>query len=216
LSISAIDRRTFLATGLAAVPTFAWSNFPASLEAKPKSLDQRWMPHIQHVEHVGEMRALRNLRDDLFPVTMDRFGYVGGDSIYEQPRHVRLAGKLADHYGIPTRTRQLAHNLEQPPSVFCQSTVFVLPKERSSVQDWWLHASHSAKNNLQLSILFVSSEDTLNQFGVTPSLTLLLLSRIRFRVHANQKAICRSFVKRRSLVQEVNRQIVRSMRDMPF
>ena len=216
MSVPELDRRTFLTTGMAAVPVFSSSSVSASRDVRPHSLDQRWMPHSQHVERVGEMQALRNLRDDLFPVTLNRFVTLGDDGIYKQSRHVRMADSLADHYGVQSRSQQWAHHLEQPTSVFCRSSVLVAPKEQSSVQDWWLHVSHARKTNPQLSIVYVSSEDSLNHSGVTPSLTNLLLARINFRLHVHRDSICRSFYKRRPLVKAVNRQIVEAMRGMPF
>jgi hypothetical protein len=216
LSVPELDRRTFLTTGLAAVPVFSSSSVSASRDVRPHSLDQRWMPHSKHVERVGEMQALRNLRDDLFPVTLNRFVTLGDDRIYKQSRHVRMADILADHYGVKSRSQQWAQQLEQPQSVFCLSTLLAVPKERPPVQDWWLQVSHSQKTNPQLSIVHVSSEDSLNHFGVTPSFTNLLLTRTNFRLHVHRDSIYRSFYRRRSLVKEVNRQIVNAMRTMPF
>lgn len=201
-----LDRRSFLGTSLTAVVALNSSSLRANRPPVRLSSarDRRFMSYCEHRERVGERRALRSLRDDLFRVTLDRCFVVS-----ERNRDEQIASRLAGFYSRRTE-RHCCLNLLPSCNHWGCAVVFA-PSQASAIHHWWLFASQPAATTPHLSILYVSSIKSPEH----RSAANWLAARITFRMHRHRQRIQNLLANHRQLVQAVNRQIIRAMRNFP-
>lgn len=205
--VQRLNRRSFMVSAMA-IPSML--SLPFKTASPFRSADQRFISYYGHVENVGEAQALRDLHDDLFPVTLSRYAMLGDDTNYSQSRHKRLADYLYDDYGTVGDVGELTEQLRQPPGCFCRVTIWPIQDDERFTKHWRLFATQTHGKHLRLSVVYVTSE-----ISVESQRELILLkrqiNRNLWERRGELRIACR---KRRPLVQLVNRQIIHAMKKM--
>ena len=199
------DRRSFLAMTAASIPTLSTSP-TLSLEAANPSMDQRFIPFYEYGKIVGRQQADKDLRVGLYPVTKDRAVVVS-----DADRHHAIASRLSASYNVPERSWIWARSLEKRASAFFQCMFLVVGETAASTHDWWLFTSPVNTSQSKLTVVYMTSDDSLSNLGLVP----LLMARIAFRLHRIRKQLSNSLSMGESIIERVNRQIIRATWRMP-
>lgn len=200
------DRRSFLGMTAASIPTLSTSS-TFSFGAVHSSLDQRFIPFDDYRKRVGCRQADQDLSNGLYPVTTDR-AFVISDA----NRHHAIASRLSASYNIPERSWIWARLLEKRASAFFQCSFLVVGKPVASTHDWWLFISPVNTPQPKLTVVYMTSDDSLSNLGMVP----WLMARIAFRLHRIREQLSNSLSIGESIIGPVNRQIIRATRRMPI
>lgn len=189
----------------ASIPALSTSStFP--FDAEHPTLDQRFIPFDDYRKRIGNKQADQDLSNGLYPVTTDRAFVVNGAN-----RHHAIASMLSTSYNIPERSWIWERSLEKRASASFQCSFLVVGKPVATTHDWWLFISPVNTPQPKLTVVYMTSEDSLSHLGSVP----LLMARIAFRLHRIREQLTKSLLLGESIIEPVNRQIIRATRRMP-